>query len=369
MLRTLMLILSIILPSISLAQQNNDWVAVFYSPHQDDEAIAMGAAMREHIDAGRPVWLVLLVRGATTPCLDDDPGCMTAILKGTVNCTAPWLHGTSGNYKHNIKDETSVLLTQQQMITARNVEFIESARQLGVTDVFIVNDATGIPDADCSDSARDSIADVIRRFDRLAYSRTGKYASHKVLSGLYDDLTGNKPDYSPTGFRWVVHGTHRASWMAATFFRENCKLGKPKCAGPNSSPNVTECCIDDIVAYRGYRYWTDKGNSETCEGEKTFASICYNDKEKAACSKTPEPIEVATDYLSPPANPQQITRLDWKAKALDEYFYWNPSAGRYAIGAHSVGDLLINAGATRKTDLYPIITNDFRLREFIDEVK
>lgn len=41
----------------------SEWPAIFYSPHQDDEAIAMGGAIYEHVSVGRPVYLVLLTNG------------------------------------------------------------------------------------------------------------------------------------------------------------------------------------------------------------------------------------------------------------------------------------------------------------------
>ena len=44
--------------------------AVFYAPHKDDEAIRMAGAIRQHKEAGRPVYLVLLTSGANRSLLE-----------------------------------------------------------------------------------------------------------------------------------------------------------------------------------------------------------------------------------------------------------------------------------------------------------
>lgn len=40
--------------------------AVFFVPHQDDEVLSMGSAIREHVLAGRQVWVVLLTDGSSS---------------------------------------------------------------------------------------------------------------------------------------------------------------------------------------------------------------------------------------------------------------------------------------------------------------
>jgi hypothetical protein len=48
--------------------------AIFLSPHQDDETLFMGAAIREHVLAGRPVIVVLLTDGGSSAvCVRDYP--------------------------------------------------------------------------------------------------------------------------------------------------------------------------------------------------------------------------------------------------------------------------------------------------------
>lgn len=55
--------------------------AIFLTPHQDDETLFMGAAIREHVLAGRDVKVILLTRGQNTgaceapPINGDDAAC------------------------------------------------------------------------------------------------------------------------------------------------------------------------------------------------------------------------------------------------------------------------------------------------------
>src|SRR5688572_2974061 len=98
-------------------RSNAEWPAIFYTPHQDDEAIAMAGAIAEHKSAGRPVYLVLLTDGHPSVRMQE-------MLNGERRC--PW-HNTFHTFR----------LTIDQMIWARTIELLESARQLGVDRVFI----------------------------------------------------------------------------------------------------------------------------------------------------------------------------------------------------------------------------------------
>ena len=44
-------------------EKRNSTPAIYYSPHQDDETIGMGASIAEQVRLGRPVYVVLLSRG------------------------------------------------------------------------------------------------------------------------------------------------------------------------------------------------------------------------------------------------------------------------------------------------------------------
>jgi LmbE family N-acetylglucosaminyl deacetylase len=48
--------------------------AIFLTPHQDDETLFMGAAIREHVLAGRDVWVLLLTDGGASYVCDGDHG-------------------------------------------------------------------------------------------------------------------------------------------------------------------------------------------------------------------------------------------------------------------------------------------------------
>lgn len=48
------------------AQAFTGYPVVFFTPHQDDEVLSMGAAIRQHVLAGRQVWVVLLTDGGAS---------------------------------------------------------------------------------------------------------------------------------------------------------------------------------------------------------------------------------------------------------------------------------------------------------------
>ena len=52
--------------SAAPAQAFTGYPVVFFTPHQDDEVLSMGAAIREHVLAGRQVWVVLLTDGGSS---------------------------------------------------------------------------------------------------------------------------------------------------------------------------------------------------------------------------------------------------------------------------------------------------------------
>lgn len=81
-------------------------VAIFYSPHQDDELLTMGVAIINHINAGYDVHVVLLTDGSASNVL------------GTVN--------------KRLKRANRPPLTLSSFVAARNVEFIRSNMAMGV---------------------------------------------------------------------------------------------------------------------------------------------------------------------------------------------------------------------------------------------
>lgn len=226
------------------------WPAIFYAPHQDDEAIGMAGAIREHKDARRPVYLVLLTNGINSDVLN--------ILNGVVEC--PW-HQIGHNFQ----------LTMEQMMWARKVEFVASAGRLGVDKIFILDDGQGFDDVEPYTNYGNFVNRLIDTIKRFEAEFPG--ASHKLVSGRLDLL--------PDG---TTNPTHQACWDAATLLRNQ---------------------ITDFRFYRIYVYF------------------------KNAASRTSQ----FQLYLTP----------GWQAAkraALDEYKLFNPDAGRFAVGYHSVSQLI-----------------------------
>ena len=85
---------------------------IFYSPHQDDETIGMGASIAEHVRIGRPVYVVLLTNGANENML---------------------------NFLKSLNSKS----TMQDVINARNNEFIAACKALGVHKIYIADNGKG----------------------------------------------------------------------------------------------------------------------------------------------------------------------------------------------------------------------------------
>lgn len=98
----------------SATQPSPTWPAIFYTPHQDDEILGMGASISEHVRAGRAVYVVLLTNGANQGMLD-----------------------------YITSFDVIKYPTMQDVINARNVELIESCKALGVHRVYISNGGAG----------------------------------------------------------------------------------------------------------------------------------------------------------------------------------------------------------------------------------
>ncbi|KAF9102818.1 hypothetical protein BGX29_004159 [Mortierella sp. GBA35] len=86
---------------------------IFYVPHQDDDALAMALAIREHIEAGRRVFVHLYSDGINALLRD--------IVAGAVPCTLQ-------------RPPHKLDLTLQDLVTGRTHEFRQSLKALGVMD-------------------------------------------------------------------------------------------------------------------------------------------------------------------------------------------------------------------------------------------
>ncbi|WP_156213536.1 PIG-L deacetylase family protein [Lentzea aerocolonigenes] len=228
--------------------------AIFYSPHQDDESLAMAGSIREHVEAGRKVVLVLLTRGENGGLLD--------IMNGTADC--PLGTDCPGGGSHSFG------LVQDDIVRGRTAEFTAAARRLGVDEIV-----RNRPDSAWGDYAGfvQEVRDTILEFE-------ARYpgASHKLVNG-YRDVIYGYPEDEP-------NLTHKACREAA----EGLDL--------------------DLRFYWVYGYtW---------------------------------PLEKRTaDYVLPLSD-KQFAR---KRQALAEYSRWDPKRGRYALGYHSVGTLMIDPAA------------------------
>jgi LmbE family N-acetylglucosaminyl deacetylase len=158
--------------------------AIFYSPHQDDEAIGMAGSIRQHKAAGRPVYLVLVTLGENSrlaEIMNEGPCPLRA------RCASPsdW---------HNLgwpTDGTS------KIVPARTAEFMASAKALGVDKVINWK----LPDG-AEGAYNKFVGTVAAKIEDLAERYPG--ASHKFPAGWIDRL-GQKP----------ANSTHKAISDAA----------------------------------------------------------------------------------------------------------------------------------------------------------
>jgi LmbE family N-acetylglucosaminyl deacetylase len=229
--------------------------AIFYSPHQDDESLAMAGSIREHREAGRRVILVLLTRGENGGLLD--------IMRGDADCPLGQRCPGGGNHSFD--------LTQDDIVRGRTAEFKAAALRLGVDQVVI---------RDRPDAAWGDYAGFVQEVRNTILEFEARYpgASHKLVDGYRDVIYGYPPD--------DANLTHKACREAA---------------------EGLEGQIRDFRYYWVYGY--------TWPQEQRTA-----------------------DYVLPLSG-KQFAR---KRQALAEYGRWDPRCGRYALGYHSVGTLMID---------------------------
>ncbi|KAG0091142.1 hypothetical protein BGZ92_001376 [Podila epicladia] len=188
---------------------------IFYVPHQDDDALAMALAIREHMEAGRKVIVHLYSDGINSMLRD--------IIAGTV-APCPLQHPP-----HNFN------VTLQDVVTGRTHEFRQSLRHLGVRDENVFE--TGWSDIE---PVKD-YPTFQKKLKKLIidYEKKHPGASHKCISGEYDrDGLGRNP-------------THRACWDAARELIDEHPAGYP-------SSNQ----LWDFRFYRTYTYYKSPEHRE-----------------------------------------------------------------------------------------------------------
>ncbi|MEU6388122.1 PIG-L family deacetylase [Streptomyces sp. NPDC046939] len=173
--------------------------AIFYSPHQDDEAIGMAGTILEHKAAGRPVYLVLVTKG-------ENGGIAQALDKNPCDlgdrCSAP------GHYHKLGWQDTG---DTPEVVSARTSEFMLSAKALGVDKVInfkLGDDAYGTPEEYTAlvNKIRGKVRQLIEQYPG---------ASHKFTAGWLDTT---KPG------EWPPNATHKACSDAAYFLKKNGEL-------------------------------------------------------------------------------------------------------------------------------------------------
>lgn len=131
----------------------------------------MAGAIREHVEAGREVILVLLTRGENGGLLD--------IMNGTADC--PLGQDCPGGGAHRFG------LGQDDIVRGRTAEFRAAARRLGV-DRVVVRDR---PDSAWGDYPGfvQEVRATIQEFEARCPG-----ASHKLVNGYRDVVHGGNPD-------------------------------------------------------------------------------------------------------------------------------------------------------------------------------
>ncbi|MET7437703.1 PIG-L deacetylase family protein [Streptomyces sp. NPDC004082] len=153
--------------------------AIFYSPHQDDEALGLAGSILEHKAAGRPVYLVLVSKGENDQLatrMNQDP-CPLTTEDSRHPCAAGGHHGLSWP-----TDGTSMI------VPARTAEFMASAKALGVDKVINFK----LPDSPYSsvDAYNRFVKSVKAKVKALAEQYPG--ASHKFTAGWLEETDTHK---------------------------------------------------------------------------------------------------------------------------------------------------------------------------------
>ncbi len=178
-------------PLSGIPTNYNGRVAIFYTPHQDDEAIAMGGAIAEHRQAGARVVVVLLSNGRPSTAM--------------------------GN---NIRNLYGPTWTDSAIMSARNAELTASYTALGANDLYLngstnqglIDDVpTGGNGQAPTEAMIAAVMQMVRDFNFLfrvkGPNRLGTDTfppDHKLISG--------RREWDSSGYS---HELHRASAEAA----------------------------------------------------------------------------------------------------------------------------------------------------------
>ncbi|HEY8980719.1 MAG TPA: PIG-L family deacetylase [Streptomyces sp.] len=249
--------------------------AIFYAPHQDDDAIGLAGSILEHKAAGRPVYLVLVSNGRNPDLavrMNSDPCELTT-------WSSP--HPCAAGGRHNLNwptDGTSMI------VAARTAEFMASAKALGVDKVINFK---------VVDDGFDTVAAYNRLVDRIeakvrALAEQYPGASHKFTAGWLEGTETHKAG-SDVAYRLMNDGV------------------------------ITDVRFNHVYAYK-------RPEGQRADGASYVLNI------PSAHMKT-------------------------KRNAMYAYNTWDPSRNLYALGYHSVPELLEAAHADPREFVYTLPSN------------
>lgn len=245
--------------------ENGDFIprsrpVVVVLPHQDDELFMAGFLVRPVIE-GREVYAVMVTDGSKSSA--------RYIINGTdgggTEIVCP-LHGRV----HHPQEEGYAELSREDFTAARNREFLDSVKMLGVPEDHVIflnpGGVAGSPEPRYSDNGLDEEqAELV--FDDLR---------KKLGDGVYVTVSGGHPDH--------------------------------------------------VALAKGL------ANADGISEKRWF------------------PLKPDSDSVPMILNPEELER---KRLALGVYDIWNPTQGRFAVGRHSVPDLL-DAWHDAETEYYTV---------------
>ena len=163
--------------------------AIFLSPHADDESIAMGGAIVEHLAAGRQVFVELMTHGARSGVFNT--------LKNGGTCS--WHSGTH-----------SYDLTEEEFGQARMREFVDAVTRLAVTGYHVNDYPEGCGDGTCTGLTQAQVQ------ERLDWWRLNPGA--ELIDKAFKGAVGSPFDPGGGG---AFHPDHTADWAGLKGYRDS----------------------------------------------------------------------------------------------------------------------------------------------------
>lgn len=239
--------------SVNNPTQSQQKPVVVLLPHQDDEMFLAGA-IKQYIDEGRTVYSIVATDGGSSRVLHT--------LNGKDETEKSVCCGLNGKIHNPIKEGYEEF-TRQTFSTARNREYLESMRRLGLSEsnILFANDGgvTGTSTPEYKD----------RIF-------TKEQATH-IIQRVFDKVGDG------------------------TYITVESRLGRMHNRNPDHA-----ALQDALIEFEDI-------------SEKFYFADIDSQSEK---------IQLSDNVLAS------------KQYALHVYYEWDPGAGKFAIGAHSVKDLL-----------------------------